>query len=176
MMTPALPAGLTPYQVGVVVADLDAGMARYSRLLGLSGWKRMDTDYVARYRDWEGRIANRNAFAPWGPIHLEMIEPGIGEGNAMEWLQTRGEGIFHIGVAADDVRDRPHGAEVVFEVRTQQQPDGSPAIVHLDTVDSLGFFLELAWRPLAARLDAWVRAVDKPRPTAISRAPRDRQS
>lgn len=88
-MIPALPAGLVPYQVGVVVADLDASMARYSRLLGLSGWKRMDTDYVARYRDWEGRIANHNAFAPWGPIHLEMIEPGIGEGNA----KVRAEGL-----------------------------------------------------------------------------------
>ena len=154
----ALPTGLVPYQVGVVVADLEAGMGRYSRLLGLSGWKRMDTDYVARYRKWEGRIANRNAFAPWRPIHLEMIEPGVGEGNAREWLQRRGEGIFHIGVAADDIRARPLDTEIVFEVQTQRQPDGSPAIVHLDTVDSLGFFLELAWRPMAERLDAWVRS------------------
>src|SRR5690606_18390458 len=69
------PPGLVPYQIGVVVTDLDAGIDRYSRLLGLSGWKRMETDYVARYRDWEGRIANRNAFAPWGAIHLEMVEP-----------------------------------------------------------------------------------------------------
>lgn len=159
-MIAALPAALPIYQMGVVVADLDAGIARYSRLLGLSGWKRMETDYVARYRDWEGRIANRNAFAPWGPIHLEMIEPGVGEGNAKEWLQTRGEGIFHVGVAADDVRARPIDADVVFEVRSQQQPDGSPAIIHLDTVASLGFFLELAWRPLAERLDAWVRSED----------------
>jgi catechol 2,3-dioxygenase-like lactoylglutathione lyase family enzyme len=152
------PPGLVPYQIGVVVADLDADIDRYSRLLGLSGWKRMDTDYVARYRDWEGRIANRNAFAPWGPIHLEMIEPGIGEGNAREWLDTRGEGIFHVGVAVDDMADRPVAADVVFEVQSQRTPGGRPAIVHLDTVAELGFFLELAWRPLAERLDAWVRS------------------
>ncbi len=152
------PSGLDIYQIGVVVADLDAGIDHYSRLLGLTGWKRMDTDYVARYRDWEGRIANRNAFAPWGPIHLEMIEPGVGEGNAREWLSTRGEGIFHVGVAIDDMDKRPMDAEVVFEVRTQRRPDGGPAILHLDTVATLGFFLELAWRPLAERLDAWVRS------------------
>ncbi len=154
---PSLPVLGTVYQVGVVVADLEAGMARYSAILGLSGWQRMDTDYVARYRDWEGRIANRNAFAPWGDIHVEMIEPGLGRGNAREWLETRGEGIFHLGLAVDDVRTRPADLEVVFEVLSQSQPDGSPAIVHLDTVGALGYFLELTYRPLADRLDTWVR-------------------
>lgn len=153
----SLPVAGNVYQVGVVVADLEAGMARYSSILGLTGWQRMDTDYVARYRRWEGRIANRNAFAPWGPIHLEMIEPGIGKGNAKEWLETRGEGIFHLGVAVDDVRIRPTDLEVVFEVLTQRQPDGSPAIIHLDTVSALGYFTEVAYRPMADRLDTWVR-------------------
>jgi methylmalonyl-CoA/ethylmalonyl-CoA epimerase len=140
------------YQIGIVVADLEKGMADYGRILGLRNWMRLDTDYVGRYRDWEGRIANRNAFAPWGPIHLEMIEPSIGEGNAKEWLRTRGAGMFHIGVAVDDVRDRPDDLEVVFEVKTHTQPDGSPAIIHLDTVSVFGYFTELAYRPLAEAL------------------------
>lgn len=109
-------------------------MADYSRLLCVSGWKRVDTDYQDRYRDWRRRIANRNAFALWGAIHLELIEPGIGEGNAMEWLRTRDAGIFHLGVAVDDVRARPADAQAVFEVTSRTQPDGSPAIVHLDSV------------------------------------------
>ena len=153
----SVPGG-TLYQVGVVVADLEVGMERYSRLFGLRDWKRMDTDYVARYRNWHGRIANRNAFAQWGAIHLEMIEPGIGQGNAKEWLETRGEGIFHLGVAVDDVRQRPADMEVVFEVTSQTQPDGSPVIIHLDTVQTLGYFTELAWRPMAESLSAWVVA------------------
>lgn len=144
------------YQVGAVTADLERAMEAYSRLLGLTGWKRMDTDYHGRYRNWSGRIANRNAFAPWGAIHLELIEPGEGEGNAKEWLRTRGEGIFHLGVAVDDVRHRAADAEVVFEVTSRLQPDGSPAIVHLDTVAELGYFVELAWRPMAEQLTAWV--------------------
>ena len=151
----AFPQG-TLYQVGVVVADLAVGMERYSRLFGLRDWKRLDTDYTARYRSWHGRIANRNAFTPWGTIHLEMIEPGIGEGNAKEWLRTRGEGIFHLGIAVDDVRQRPDDVEVVFEVTAATQPDGSPAIVHLDTVATLGYFTELTWRPMAESLSARV--------------------
>lgn len=35
-MIARLPAALDIYQIGVVVADLDAGMARYGALLGLS--------------------------------------------------------------------------------------------------------------------------------------------
>lgn len=146
------------YQVGVVVSDLEAGMADYSRLFGLSDWKRMDTDYTGRYRDWTGRIANRNAFAPWGPIHLEMIEPVVGEGNAMEWLKTRGPGIFHLGIAVDDVRLRSAGEDVVFEVCGRSQPDGFPALVHLDTVATLGYFTELTWQPMADSLSEWVAA------------------
>jgi catechol 2,3-dioxygenase-like lactoylglutathione lyase family enzyme len=158
MIVPETTCFGTVYQIGVVVADLEAGMARYSRLFGLRDWKRMDTDYTGRYRDWTGRIANRNAFAPWGPIHLEMIEPGIGEGNAMEWLKTRGEGIFHIGVAVDDVRLRAEREDVVFEVSGRTQPDGFPAIVHLDTVATLGYFTELTWQPMADSLSQWVAA------------------
>ncbi len=147
-----LPVDGKIYQIGVVCPNLEESMEHYSRILGLGDWKRMDTDYIGRYRDWEGRIANRNAFAVWGDIHLEMIEPGVGEGNAMEWLRTRGAGIFHLGISVADVRVRPADLEPVFEVRSQTQPDGSPAIVHLDTVPQLGYFLELTYRPLAEML------------------------
>src|SRR4029079_7488170 len=51
------------YQVGVVVRDVEAGMARYRALLGLGPFMRLETCYRARYRDWTGEIANRNAFA-----------------------------------------------------------------------------------------------------------------
>jgi len=74
----------------------------------------------------------------------------------MEWLQTRGAGMFHLGVAVDDVRNRPDDIEVVFEVKSSTQPDGSPAIIHIDTVATLGYFIELAYRPLAENLAARV--------------------
>ena len=144
------------YQIGVVVRDLDAGMHHYSTLLGLRPYKRIDTNYLARYRDWTGRIANRNAFARWGDLYLEMIEPGVGEGNAMEWLRTRGEGIFHLGYATDDLEQRPGGAEVCFETLDTRTPDGRVAIVHLDTVEQLGYYVELTHRPLAEQLSRWI--------------------
>ncbi|WP_260583734.1 DUF1214 domain-containing protein [Sphingopyxis sp. PET50] len=69
MVIAALSSGLAACQLGVVVSDLDAGMDHYSRLLGLTGWKRMDTDYVARSREGGspspvGAISNRQEMGP----------------------------------------------------------------------------------------------------------------
>ena len=63
------------HQIGVVVRDIDQGMAHYAGLLDLGPFWRLDTDYEGRYRDWRGRFANRNAFTKWGDVYLEMVEP-----------------------------------------------------------------------------------------------------
>lgn len=142
------------YQIGVVVRDLEAGMAHYGRLLGLGPFWRLDTRYRGRYRDWTGEFANRNAFTRWGDLYLELIEPGEGQGNAREWLETRGEGIFHLGYAVDDMSQRPDGATCVFESWGATLPDGGPAVIHLDAVDRLGYFVELSDRALVDGLSA----------------------
>jgi hypothetical protein len=142
------------FQIGVVVGCLEQGMDHDRKLLGLGPFMRLDTHYEGRYRDWTGTFANRNAFTRWGNVYLEMIEPGLGEGNAKEWLRTRGEGIFHLGYATDDLDQRPEGVEVCFESRGALTADGRPAVIHLDTVDKLGYFVELTDRPLAIRLNA----------------------
>lgn len=154
MIDRSAPLGLEAelYQIGVVVADIDRGMRDYEALLGLGPFWRLDTDYRARYRDWQGRVANRNAFARWGDLCLEMIEPRIGDTNAREWLETRGPGIFHLGFMTDDVEQRPDGIRACFETLDGRQPSGAPQVVHLDTVDRLGYFVELTARPMALGL------------------------
>lgn len=146
------------YQIGVVVRDIDEGMARYRELLGLGPFWRLDTGYVGRYRDWRGRFANKNAFTRWGDVYLEMIQPVVGEGNAKEWLETRGEGIFHLGYAVDDLSQRPGAAECVFESWGATLPNGDAAVIHLDTVAQLGYFIELSDRALVNRLNATIDA------------------
>jgi hypothetical protein len=146
------------YQVGVVVRNIEQGMARYRALLGLGPFWRLDTNYHGRYRNWRGTFANKNAFARWGDLYLEMIEPGLGEGNAKEWLETRGEGIFHVGYATDNLDQRPGGVEVCFESFGALNADGKAAVIHLDTVDQLGYFVELSDRPLVTKVNM---AIDK---------------
>lgn len=144
------------YQIGVVVRDIDEGMERYRRLLSLGPFWRLDTDYEGRYRSWRGRFANKNAFARWGDLYLEMIEPVVGEGNAKEWLETRGEGIFHLGYSVDDLSQRPGGVECVFESWGATLPNGDAAVLHLDTVAELGYYVELSDRALVTKLNAGI--------------------
>jgi methylmalonyl-CoA/ethylmalonyl-CoA epimerase len=140
------------YHLGVVVRDVDAAMSRYRTLLGVPTFHRLDTNYQARHRDWEGTIANRNAFGKWGPLVVELVEPGLGQGPAGEFLHGRGEGLFHVGYATDDPTQRPGGVLPCFEVHSSIRPDGSYGIVYLDTLDTLGFFLELVHTTMAQRV------------------------
>lgn len=146
----------TLYQIGVVVRDLEAGMEHYRTLLGLGPFTRLDTHYTGRYRGTVQQIANRNAFARWGDLYLEMVEPGSGQSSASEWLAARGEGIFHLGYSTTNLAQRPGGVQVCFETIDNLNEHGQPAIVHLDTLAQLGYFVELADAQLAARLAQWI--------------------
>ena len=148
------------YHLGVVVKDIDDGMDLYRRLLGVPSFHRLDTNYQARHRDWEGTIANRNAFGRWGDLVVELVEPGLGHGPAGEYLSRFGPGVFHVGYATDDPTQTPGGFRPCFEVHPTRRPDGSFGIVYLDTLDSLGFFVELVERASAERVIATVEAFE----------------
>jgi len=147
------------YHLGVVVRDIDTAMHTYRTLLGVPSFHRVDTNYTARHRTWHGTIANRNAFGRWGALVVELVEPGLGLGPAREFLETRGEGVFHVGYATDDPTQRPGGVEACFEVGSTLRPDGTHGIVYLDTLAELGFFLELVDRPMANNVLAMVDAL-----------------
>ena len=143
------------YQFGVVTDDLERTIAEYSAL-GATAWKRMATRYQGRCRDWTGEVANRNAFARWQGAMLELVEPGQGQSTAREWLDSRGPGLFHLGFICDDMSVRPLGADVCFESFGKLTAQGGPAVIHLDTLASLGYFIELSDRPLAEELIRWM--------------------
>jgi hypothetical protein len=164
-MTENLPSPIQGrlYHLGVVVRDIDDAMVTYRSLFGLTAFHRMDTNYPARHRHWTGTIANRNAFGWLGQLMVELVEPGLGQGPAHEFLATRGEGLFHIGYATDDPGQRPGGVGPCFEVHSSRRSDGTYGIVYLDTVDSVGFFVELVETAMADRLMTLVpRGVDLP--------------
>ncbi|UXJ50181.1 VOC family protein [Pseudomonas citronellolis] len=144
------------YQIGVVVRDIEAGMTHYRELFGVGPFKCLDTDYTAWYRGQVERVANRNAFARWGDLYLEMVEPRQGGSTAREWLESRGEGIFHLGYVTDDLAQRPVGSDVCFHPLQRVTGQGEPAILHLDTLSQLGYFIELASTKLANDLCCWI--------------------
>ena len=144
------------FQLGVVVGDLEAAMRHWGTVTGGSEFMRIDTDYAALFRGQEVHVANRNAFVPWGDVMVELVEPVRQEGIAWDWLQTRGEGMFHLGYATDDMDQRFPGKGVAFEVLTGEPPH----IVFLDTADEIGYYLELIPTASATSLFDRVRAAE----------------
>jgi methylmalonyl-CoA/ethylmalonyl-CoA epimerase len=96
--------------VGIAVQDLDAGIARYQELLGVSPSvrKRMEKDGIDA------------AMLDLGSTHVELIAP-TGPGSAISaFLEKRGEGMHHVAYRVDDIRAalaqlRGQGARLIDE-------------------------------------------------------------
>ena len=96
--------------VGIAVADLDSGIARYQELLGVSPSvrKRMEKDGIEA------------AMLDLGSTHVELIAP-IGPESAISgFLEKRGEGMHHVAYRVDDIRAalaqlRGQGARLIDE-------------------------------------------------------------
>jgi methylmalonyl-CoA/ethylmalonyl-CoA epimerase len=96
--------------VGIAVADLDAGIARYRDLLGVdpSVRKRMDKDGIDA------------AMLDLGGTHVELIAPTGPESVISAFLEKRGEGMHHVAYRVDDIRAalehlREQGARLLDE-------------------------------------------------------------
>jgi methylmalonyl-CoA epimerase len=80
--------------VGIAVADLEAGIARYRELLGVepSVRKRMEKDGIDA------------AMIDLGTTHVELIAPVGPTSTIAGFLEKRGEGMHHVAYRVDDIR------------------------------------------------------------------------
>jgi catechol 2,3-dioxygenase-like lactoylglutathione lyase family enzyme len=101
----APPPDLLAYHLGFVVRDLDAVADRYSRMLGVDRWR---THELAVPRlAWDPRSTDariRVAFGRAVGMTFELIQVQEGRTPHLDFLETHGEGIQHIGIWAPDVR------------------------------------------------------------------------
>lgn len=141
-------------QIGIVVRDLEAGMEKYRRLLGVGPW-RVHTSSAPPIRcsyrgepiQYEARIANAQA----GPILVELIQPISGASTYQDFLEEHGEGVHHIAV---DVPNMDEASAPLKEqgIEILQSGDGTGAsrdgrYAYLDTEAALGTLLELRQPP-----------------------------
>jgi catechol 2,3-dioxygenase-like lactoylglutathione lyase family enzyme len=101
----APPRDLLAYHLGFVVRDLDAVADRYSRMLGVHNW-RVHELTMGRV-PWDPRSTDARlkiAFGRAVGMTFELIQVREGRTPHLEFLETHGEGIQHIGLWAPDVR------------------------------------------------------------------------
>jgi Glyoxalase/Bleomycin resistance protein/Dioxygenase superfamily len=107
--------GRLPYQIGIVVGDLERAQEELTRAFGLSWEPTID----AAVGEWSIRLAH----SVDGPPHLELIEGEAGS----PWDPSGGSRIDHLGwwsedLAADKQRSVADGAAVELE----SEPGFSP--------------------------------------------------
>ncbi len=92
-------------QVGVVVEDVDKTVRRLSEL-GIGPFNEMKLS--PEREEWfrkERMYADFKIYgAMIGDIQIELIQPLSGASPHREFLDTKGEGIQHIGIAVQDVQ------------------------------------------------------------------------
>jgi len=142
------------FQIAFVVRDLDAALARYTRVLGGAPW-RIFTFSAALHReavyrggptDFSVRLA-LNGTSP----QYELIQPVRGPGVHGDWLTGRGEGLHHLGViveSLDAARERM-GAAGYEAVQTGAGfgAGGDGRYAYFDTSNDLGFMVEAVEPP-----------------------------
>ncbi len=90
-------------QVGYVVPDLEAAIARYDPLFG--PFTRLDTRLTGVwYRGTPTDVHLRLAFGRSGDVEIELIEPVSGASPHTEFLAAGREGIHHVRYRVDGAR------------------------------------------------------------------------
>jgi methylmalonyl-CoA/ethylmalonyl-CoA epimerase len=93
-------------QIGMVVKDIDKTMERLTAL-GIGPFSTRSV-YSGDREEWfRGKRMYANfkfGFAIIGDMQLELIQPVSGDSPHKEFLETKGEGIQHIGCAVQDVQ------------------------------------------------------------------------
>ncbi len=150
MSDPRLPISKID-QVCVVARDLRRAMEQYRLKLGLEPW-RIYTFGAPRVKDmtYRGQPADfsmRVAFAQFGAIQFELIQPLTGPTIYDELLERSGEGIHHFGVWVPNLdravsEARTAGFEVIQSGRGYGV-HGDGGFAYLDTDRALGAIYEL---------------------------------
>ena len=110
-------------QRGIVIRDMDKTIERLTSL-GIGPFQEMTLppDRVEWFRDKRMYADFRICYAMIGDIQIELIQPLSGESPHKDFLNTKGEGIQHIGCAVKDVQGKvdkltKQGVEVLLRAK-----------------------------------------------------------
>ena len=134
-------------QVGIVVKDIEKTAAFYYSTFGIGPFAIVPEVKFegAMLRGQPISTSIKVAFAQSGPVQIELIQPLEGKNIYTEFLDSRGEGLHHLGFQVDDfdgllARFKSKGIEPVFWHHL-----GLMAFAYLSTDRIGGVIIELLW-------------------------------
>jgi methylmalonyl-CoA/ethylmalonyl-CoA epimerase len=119
-------------ELSVVVRDLDAAAARFTKLFGLREHRRETHD----------SFGFRNAILPTGIGHIELLQPTDPAKAVGRFLARRGEGVYLVGFECADVA----GSVARLRDAGVQVDSPRPEIAWVHPRETHGLFVELRHR------------------------------
>lgn len=135
-------------QIGIYVQDLDKAIECYRKIFGIGPWLVLDSETDdCLYRGRKSRSQLRIAVAYSGRLQLELIQVLAGDNMYLDTLGGCEEGLHHFGFDVGDLEEQLetcHEAGLDVLQRSRHKRMGITIdTACLDTLDSLGYILEL---------------------------------
>ena len=138
------------HHLSVVVRNMDEAIKFYESI-GIGPFRDYPplTDYVKlNVQDETGFLNLKFKIAQVGDIQIQLCQPGEGKSPYKDFLEKKGEGIYHLGFVVDDVDDseaelKKKGLKVLSSGRRE---DGS-GFSYLDTAEKAGVVLLVRQSP-----------------------------
>jgi len=137
-------------QVGIIVRDMDEAV-EYYQSLGIGPFESPNIIPTERrvYGKPADDVKNKVKVAQAGRVQFELVQPVSGESVQKEFLETKGEGINHLGFFVDDIDKEV--AKLVgkgFKVISSGKFVGGGGFAYFDTAKVGGVIFELIqWSP-----------------------------
>jgi catechol 2,3-dioxygenase-like lactoylglutathione lyase family enzyme len=141
------------FHVGILVADLDAAVDRFSEALGLTFAPVMDGPVELRGDGGELRLTMRATYSVEGPPHIELIQ---GQTDGIFSL-AGGERLHHLGrwsPSRDELADAHVCLPTLYSVH--QVPGQPPGMWLTDPAELHGVIVEFVDENSRPILEAWI--------------------
>jgi len=133
-----------PHHICIVVKDIEKTKSYYESI-GIGPW--VDYPPLVEYTnlnvmDEQGFFATRFVYTQIGDLQLQLAQPGEGKSHYKDFLETKGEGVFHIGFEVEDVEaaEKQLTDNEIRVLASGRRDDGS-GFSYLDTREGAGVTL-----------------------------------
>jgi catechol 2,3-dioxygenase-like lactoylglutathione lyase family enzyme len=133
-----------PHHICIVVKDIDKTKSYYESI-GIGPW--VDYPPLVEYTklnviDEKGFFDTRFVYTHIGNLQLQLAQPGEGKTIYKDFLETKGEGVFHIGFEVDDIDavEKQLTQDEMKVLASGRRDDGS-GFSYLDTREHAGVTL-----------------------------------
>ena len=131
------------HHICIVVRDIDASVAYYESI-GIGPWQ----DYPPLTEYTRLTVPNPDAFyalkyklVNLGNVQLQLCQPPELDCPQRRFLDSHGEGVFHIGFEADVDEAATAAAGIGLHALARGQRDNGSGFIYFDTADDAGVVL-----------------------------------